>query len=85
MSSVKPQWVFTCTANRIWMWRHFPKDGSIGENGGGFVSLDEATADATKHGFNPFDQYWIARVDGRTTHYRPHQAPESLLSREDEF
>jgi hypothetical protein len=59
-----------------------PKDGGTGETANAFPSLDTATADATKHGFDPFSQYWIARVDGRTTHYLPGQTPLNLPSEE---
>jgi hypothetical protein len=53
-----------------------------GEEAAAFTHLDAATADATKHGFDPFTQYWIARIDGRTIHYRAGEAPVNLPSDE---
>jgi len=79
----KPQWVFTCTANLTWAWWAIPSGGGEGETANSFISLDQATEDATKHGFDPFTQYWIARIDGRTTHYRPGQPTVYLRSDED--
>jgi hypothetical protein len=57
--------------------------GKEGETGDSFTSLDEATADATRQGFDPFSQYWTARVDGHTTHYRPGKSILNLPAGED--
>jgi hypothetical protein len=78
MPDAKPQWVFTRTANRTWAWRRMAVKG----NGNAFISLDQAAADALKHGFDPFTQSWIARIDGRTTHYRPGKATVNLKADE---
>jgi hypothetical protein len=53
------------------------KDGGYGETADAFINLGEATADATRHGFDPFSHYWIARLNGRTTHYRPGKTPRN--------
>ena len=50
----KPQWVFTCAANRTWAWLSVHKDGALDLSTDVFVSLDEATADATTYGFDSF-------------------------------
>ena len=60
-----------------------PKDVGDGEAANSFISLDQATADATKHGFDPFSHYWIARLNGRTTHYRPGKTPLNLPASEE--
>ena len=74
MSSAKLQWVFICAGNRTWSWRAVQTEDMAGP----FASLDEATAHAMERGFDPFGQYWIARKDGRATHYRPGKSPENL-------
>ena len=78
MPHPKPQWVFTCAANRTWGWRAMPKGIGDGEAVDSFINLGQATADATKHGFDSFSHYWIARVNGHTTHYRPGKTPLNL-------
>ena len=77
-----PQWVFTCGANGTWAWLERRKDGALDLSADVFISVDEATADATKHGFDPLRDYWIARIDGRTTHYRPGKATLNLKTEE---
>ena len=83
MPLAKTEWVFTCSANRTWAWRAIPKDGGEGEAAGPLSSLDAATADATKHGFDPFSEYWIVRTNGRTTHYRPGKPTRNLRASEE--
>jgi hypothetical protein len=78
MPHAKPQWVFTRADNATWAWLSIRKDGALGLSADVFISLDEATADAAKHGFDPFSQYWTARIDGRTTHYRPGKRAKNL-------
>jgi len=65
-------WIFSCAANRTWTWRTFTHRSRP------FPSIEVATEDAVKQGFDPSVQYWISTVDGRTTHYRPGKSPVTL-------
>ena len=48
-----------------------------------FISLDECTAEATTHGFDPFTQYWVTRANGAATHFRPGKTPINLPAGEE--
>ena len=80
--AIQPEWIFTRAANGTWAWRVVPQDGGAGVTANSFISLGECTAAATKLGFDPFTQYWIANADGRATHYRPGHDP--VNTRDDE-
>ena len=82
MSPAMPEWLFTCGANATWAWLELRKDGTLGISADVFISLDEATANAVEHGFDPFIHYWIAQIDGRMTHYRPRKATVNLTANE---
>jgi len=68
------RWTFICSPEGIWSWR-------FGEGESGlFSSFDDAAANATSHGFDPFSHSWTSAADGRTTHYRLGKTPVNLPS-----
>ena len=69
-----PAWVFTRTANLTWEWAR--PDGARSRSL--FPTLDAATVNAARHGFDPLKCYWVAVVGERTTHYRPAFGPSEL-------
>jgi hypothetical protein len=68
----RSRWNFICSPEGIWSW-HFGEGES-----GPFSSLDDATADAASHGFDPFSHSWTTTADGRTIYYAPGKTPVNL-------
>ena len=67
-------WVFTRTAHLTWEWTRPDGSRSLAL----FPTLEAATMNAGKHGFDPLKQCWIA-VDGeRKTRYRPSTGSDRL-------
>lgn len=75
MTTASVSWLFICSKHEMWTWRSAYSAARID-----FHSLDEATADATSYGFDPFVHYWTANRSGRTTHFRPGMAPINVSS-----
>jgi hypothetical protein len=73
---------FTCSSNRESAWRAIPTNSDQSNAADAFISFKAATADAVKHAFDPFSQYWIARIDGRAMHYRPGKPLVNLSANE---
>src|SRR5262245_10152389 len=69
-----PAWVFTRTAHLTWGWTR--PDGEL--SGVLFPTLEDATANAATHGFDPLKHYWVAVVGERTTLYRPRSDSDPL-------